>query len=142
MQFLPWLENNKNRKARIFWDFIDRSFLFSKIKISYRKNPFREFYFSNKYFENKNILEKKDLEKKFNLLTSFEILNNDGEYIELYERITDTNFKLPLIFMNFLNNYNNNFSLFENLINNNIDVNTNNKQYLLTLIKNRILTLK
>ncbi len=137
-QFTPWLKGNENfNSSKDFWDFIDRSNYFYKMKMIYKDNPY--IWFKN---INKNVLKLEFgniLKEKFDLSTWLLITDTSHAEITVYDWINFYECTLPIEYKPFIENYNSSISLQENIENNSIKNTTN---FIMILIKNRLLTHK
>lgn len=137
-QFTPWLNGNENfNSSKDFWDFIDRSNYFYKMKMIYKDNPY--IWFKN---INKNVLKlefENILKEKFDLSTWLLITDTSHAEITVYDWINFYECTLPIEYKPFIENYNSSISLQENIENNSIKNTTN---FIMILIKNRLLTHK
>ena len=140
-QFLPWLKWNKdfdssNFFPKDFWDYIDRSSFFYKMKLIYKNNPYIEY----KNINNKIIKEDLDnkLKSKFNISLWINIYFEDEKIIKIYDWINFLWFSLDLEYKNFFLNFNE-----EKSLENNLEINwiKKDKEFIDFLISNRIITL-
>jgi hypothetical protein len=91
---------------------------------------------------NKEILTKdinEVLKAKYSLSNWLQIIKIDKKFIYLYDWINFISFYLELIYKSFLNNFNHNIYLIENLKSNQVEVNEQDLRYLL---ENRILIIR
>jgi hypothetical protein len=137
IQFLPWLETNKSLfDSKDFRDYIDRSYIFYLTKRYNVKNPFYLYKNAN------NSIFKKDFElllkEKFNISNYIQIFEDDNN-IYIYDWVMCVEVEISLLLKDFIKNYNNKISLYENFINNWVKNVWIFKEELFNLFKNNIL---
>lgn len=136
-QFTPWLIWKNYNNAKWYWDFIDRSSYFYKMKMLYNKNPYINYMNIN------NIILKKDINTILNTKYSLsiglkiEIQNNE---LAIYDYINMFTIVLEKKYYIFFKNYKWTLTLIENLNNNNIWEIDN--FLIIKLIENRLLIIK
>lgn len=141
-QFLPWLEWNKEFydlgfSARDFWDYIDRSGYFYKMKIIYSENPYRKFNKINEFLLQESV--ETILSKKYVLSNWLEIVE-ERNWIYCYDWINFIGFNLTEKFKSFFQNFNEQIVLRENLKLNSINLDEKiNHNLIMEFLRNRIL---
>jgi hypothetical protein len=110
------LETNKSLfDSKDFRDYIDRSYIFYLTKRYNVKNPFYLYKNAN------NSIFKKDFElllkEKFNISNYIQIFEDDNN-IYIYDWVMCVEVEISLLLKDFIKNYNNKISLYENFINN------------------------
>lgn len=133
-QFTPWLKWVKDINAKWFWDYIDRSWYFYKIKMIFKNNPFLDYKNINDYVLSKDL--NFILNQLFKISDYIQITNKDNNVIYIYDWVNQLEFKLPIIYIDLIKDYNITLSLLDNINLNNIVIDEN---ILLFLVKNRIL---
>ncbi|MDD5213066.1 MAG: radical SAM protein [Candidatus Gracilibacteria bacterium] len=112
LQFLPWLNIKTYIDITGFWHYIDRSYIFYLTKKSYIKNPFHSYNNINNDILYKTFDTKLDSYYTFSEYSYFFTYKNN-DYI--YDWVSCSELFLEKDFRLFLENYNDNISLRENL---------------------------
>lgn len=112
LQFLPWLNIKTYIDITWFWHYIDRSYIFYLTKKSYIKNPFHSYNNINNDILYKTFDTKLDSYYTFSEYSYFFTYKNN-DYI--YDWVSCSELFLEKDFRLFLENYNDNISLRENL---------------------------
>lgn len=140
-QFVPWLKwNNEFYKywfnARAFWDYIDRSSYFYKMKMIYKNNPYLLYRDINNDILNKDFNQ--ILDSYFELSRWLQMMK-ENETASFYDWINFVSFDLPINYFNFFLEYSRKKTLKNNLLDNGIDW-IKEKELIIFLLQNRILT--
>lgn len=140
-QFLPWLNGNQDftstLSAKEFWDYIDRSSYFYRMKMIYRDSPY--IWFMNK---NNHILQQpyeQIVLEKFQISNGIEITQFHENEIYVYDWINFVGISLPSKYENFLKNYSQDHTLLENMKSFENEI---KKETISFFLQNRILIIK
>lgn len=140
-QFLPWLKWNQDfsseYSAKEFWDYIDRSSYFYKMKMIYRDNPYIWFMNKNNQILNQDLLQ--NMKTQFSLSSWLQITVTEKNTLYIYDWVNFVWLFLDEKYKDFLTHYDADISLWENLQKISWDY-TNEDIFF--LLKNRILTIK
>lgn len=134
-QFTPWLLGSDYNDATWFWNYIDRSSYFYKLKVRNKVSPFINYFNINKKILDKKLSE--ILNCKFKLSIGIEINEKDNS---IYDWVNLQWLSLDKQHLNLIKKFSDDLTLLDNFNKNKI-INYDEEK-IFFMIKNRILTIK